>query len=218
MRLEGGGESLACLWVYSHNNELMFELARGYFEWATQADLLPQVFWATREFDDADYKDMQRRSEFESAALGALRRNEYEKTRKEGEPQPVMYPPRDGLAFLETPREETGAIVIRLSGEDVTLKLRLEAGAHRFRFESDSEPVNVEVAAYPIDALRAPLRIPRGMAADEPVRRRYELAQRQARDETLDQIFAWTGNRLDGVLTRCIDATFERELEKQVGL
>ncbi|MCA8915148.1 MAG: ATP-dependent Clp protease ATP-binding subunit [Planctomycetes bacterium] len=218
MRLDGAGSDSATLWVYSHHNEMMFELARAYLEWAKANKFTAEVFWSTRELGDNDRRDLQRRAEFDSSALEALRR---ETTVMANLPDPVpamLYPPANAESFLDSPREETGAIAINVSGEDAGLLLRLEAGAHRFRFDNEGEPINVEVACHPVSVWRAKLPIPKGMASDEPLRRRYDMQQHQAKDETLGEIIAWTGGRIDGVLARCIRASFEHELEKQVGL
>jgi ATP-dependent Clp protease ATP-binding subunit ClpC len=220
MRLDGGGHlNVGSLQVYSHHSELMFELARGYYDWARAAGFKPDLFWATREYADADRKELQRRAEFDSAAHEALRHADSRAALKLAEPIPVLFPPADAAAFLAAPREETGAIVIGVvAAEDAGLLMRLEVGTHRFRFDSESDPVNVDVRFDPHAAFRTRFPVSKGMANAEPLRRRYDTAQHQAQDEVLGQIFAWTGNRLDGVLARCISATFDRELERQVGL
>ncbi|MCB9895414.1 MAG: ATP-dependent Clp protease ATP-binding subunit [Planctomycetes bacterium] len=218
MRLDGAGADLATLWVYSHHNEMMFELARAYHEWAKANGIEVEVFWASREFSEAHRRDLQRRAEFDSSAVEAMRHAVTLEANQPQPDQPVLYPAVDGASFLEHPLEETGAIVLGMSGEDAALLMRLEGGAHRFRFDSEAEPINVEVTCHALRVWRAKLPIPKGMANPEPLRRRYDMQQHQAKDETLGEIVAWTGSRIDGVLARCIRATFERELEKQVGL
>jgi ATP-dependent Clp protease ATP-binding subunit ClpA len=218
MRLDGPGANLASLWVYSHHNELMFELASAYHAWAVASGMQVELLWATREFSEAEQRELQRRVDFDGRASEALRHAVTLQAHATQEQHPLLYPPAAIEDFLANPREETGAIVLELRGDDAALMLQLEAGAHRFRFDSESEPINVEVGCHPQSAWRAKLPVPRGMASAEPLRRRYDMAQHQAKDERLDGVIAWTGRRIDAVLARCIKAGFELELEKQVGL
>ncbi|MCA8912936.1 MAG: ATP-dependent Clp protease ATP-binding subunit [Planctomycetes bacterium] len=222
MRLDGEGVKAVNLWVYSHHNELMFELAGAYRRWAKENEIETQVYWACAELPASDLKQLQLRSEFDAAAREGVRRHLENEDRRVNPiaadpPRAELLPPADPDAFLEDAREDTGAIVIRMTGEDVGLKMQLEAGAHRFQLTSDTDPVHVEVRTWPGDVWTAKLPIPKGMADESTLRRRYDMSQHQALDVLLDRIFAWTGNRLDDVLGRCITASFERELEKQVG-
>ena len=218
MRLGGSGADTATIWIYSHHNDLMFELARAYYDWAKTSGFVAEVFWATREFTDNDRRDLQRRTQFDSLASEALRREATVQANLPDPVPPMLYPPTDVVTFLDDPREETGAIAISMKGEDIALLLRLETGIHRFRFDNEAEPTNVEVAYHGMNIWRATLPVPKGMADAEPLRRRYDMQQHQAKDETLGEIVAWTGSRIDGALARCIRASFERELERQVGL
>lgn len=219
MRLDGDGVSASSLWVYSHHNELMFELARGYWAWARASEIDVSVYWACAELTPRDLKQMQLRAEFDAGAREAVRRHADAEHRKpDAEPRPNLLVVREVETFFDTEREDTGAIVLRMAGEDVGLKMQLETGGHRFRYSSDSEPVNVEVRSYSSDVWTARLPIPRGMAEETELRRQYDLAQHQARDARAARIYAWTGNRLHDVLGRCIEDCFEHELEKQVEL
>jgi hypothetical protein len=199
----------------------MFQLAQGYYDWAKQNGIEVSVYWACAELPAPDLKQLQLRSEFDAAAREAVRRHLENQDRKanpkeDDPPRAELLPPTDAATFLDIEREDTGGIVLRMAGEDIGLKLQLEAGAHRFRFTSDADPVHVEVRTYQDDVWTAKLPIPKGMADENDLRRRYDLAQHQARDNVLNRILAWTGNSLDDVLGRCIEQGFERELEKQV--
>jgi hypothetical protein len=109
--------------------------------------------------------------------------------------------------------------VLVIGGEDAPLRLKNEAGLHRFTTGTDSQPVDVDVRCFVKDIFQVErLPMPRGQAGGGNIRRVYNLAHRQASDPELDRIVAWTGSRIDTVLAKCIEATFERELEKQVGL
>lgn len=223
MRLDGEGVGSTSLWVYSHHNERMFDLAGAYARWAKLHNIETGVYWACAELTSQDLKQLQLRAEFDAGAREGMRRHleiEDLKTNPKPDaiPRPELFAVQDAGLFLDSEREDTGAIVIRMKGEDVALKMRPEVGTHRFRQSSNSEPVNVEVKVFGGDVWTAQLPVPRGMADGEDLRRQYDLAQHQARDVNLARILAWTGNRLDDVIERCIHENFERELEKQVGL
>ena len=221
MRVNGGNAQSdnVTLYIYSHHNELMFNLARGYYDWAKDHTKSRRLVWAVRELEQNELNELQRRAEFDSACVAALRRIQKDENRKpEDEPQVILYPPMDGASFLTNTREETGAIIMRLEGEDIALKLQLEAGAHRFKVSADSDAVDVDVKIFGGDLWGAQFPMPKGMAGGAELRRRYDLNTHQATDALLQQVFAWTGNRLHSVLTRGIELGFERQLERQVGL
>ena len=223
MRLTGVNVSTTSLWVYSHHNERMFNLAGAYARWAKLNGIETNVYWVCAELPSQDLRQLELRAEFDAGAREGVRRHVEIEERKsapkeDASPRPELFAVQDPDSFFSSEREDTGAILIRMKGEDVALKLRLEVGTHRFRESSESDPVNVEVRTFGGDVWTADLPVPRGMADDSGLRRQYDLAQHQARDVNLARIFAWTGNRLDEVIGRCINDNFERELEKQVGL
>lgn len=213
----GAGRSdQALVYVYSHHNELMFDLALGYWKWSEHHARARRLIWVTRELEGDRLRDLQRRAEFDAECAAALRRAEAEQP--EGAPRPALYLPADSEGFLLDAPEETGAVLIRMDGEDIGLKLQLESGTHRFKASSDADPVDVDVRVLGGELWTADVPVPRGMAGQLEWRRTYDLAQHQATDVLLAQVLAWTGNRLDGVLTRGVEAGFERYLERQVGL
>lgn len=214
MRMGLRSADSATVWVYSHNNDLMFDLARAYFAWALAGDARCGVYWAAKAHTEQDFKDLRNREQHDEVAGECLLRE----ITRDREKLPSLYAPRDAGAFLAEPREDRGAIVLSLSGPDVLLSIRGEQGLHRFRHDAESEPVNVDVRVFNEDPCQAELPLPRGATDEGDVRRRYELAQRQAHDAVLDIIAPWTGRALELALQRCIDATFLRALEGQVGL
>ena len=215
MRLDGGGVDAANLWIYSHHNELMFDLARAYYAWAHGAGFSIGVYWAKPNLSDAEYREVSLRAGSDAAAREAVRR--YVQNRNgDKAPNTELFPPAVAEVFLETPPEDTGALILRVTGQDAGLMLGLEQGLHRFKQDSDSEPVDVEVRVIGGDVWTVALPTPRGMVSEGEVRRRYDLAQRQALDAVLSEIVAWTGGSIDGVLARCIRQSFMSHLDRQV--
>ncbi|MCC7510265.1 MAG: ATP-dependent Clp protease ATP-binding subunit [Planctomycetes bacterium] len=214
MRLGLRTADAATMWVYSHNNDLMFDLARAYLAWAQGSDIKCVAYWAAKAHTEQDFSDLRNREQHNEVARDCLLRE----LKRNRETLPSLYAPRDSETFLAEPREDRGAIVLSFSGPDVLLSLRGEQGLHRFRHDAESEPVNVDVRVFSEDPFQAELPLPRGATEEGDVRRRYELAQRQAHDTVLDIIAPWTGRALELALGRCMDATFLRALERQVGL
>lgn len=208
MRLGARKPDHATLWVYSHNNDLMFDLARAYFAWASARDARCRVLWATHTLDSEDARDMQSRAPRDTLAALCLAR----------EARPALFAPRDGGHFLAEARGERGAVVLSIEALDVFLSLAFEAGLHRFRHDLESQPLNVEVRVYMPQPLEVDLPSPGGVPEEGEMRRRYELAQRQAHDTLLDSVATWTGRALEHVLERCVDDALEQALRRQVGL
>lgn len=212
MRLSVRHPDAATLWIYSHNNDLMFDLAGAYHSWSRAQGMQGRVFWASAVLDADDARDLRTRQASDELARACLLYDGSRGTKA------ALYPPRDAESFLAEPRGERGAIVLAVEAPDALLQLTGETGLHRFRHDPESEPINVQVVVHDTGPLQAALPLPAGVADEGEVRRRYELATRQAHDTALDTVTPWTGRALEQVLARCIGPAFARRLERQVGL
>ena len=104
------------------------------------------------------------------------------------------------------------ASTVECAPDDAWSMLRLEAGLHRFRAGPDDDWVPVHVQAQP----GAGHELSPSRGGELPLRRDYDLASRQATDQPGGSVWAYTGSRLDTVLTRAVEAAFRAALERQV--
>ncbi|MCC6464868.1 MAG: ATP-dependent Clp protease ATP-binding subunit [Planctomycetes bacterium] len=206
LRHRDGNHLRATLLLDSPNHDRLFELGQAWLQWAQAARMPVRVYWFTREPMQQDLAAA--RSRQDEAARRLLEGLEQRESDRAWHCVPVY----DTGAFLAEPREEPGLLGLECTGDDAWSMLRLEAGLHRFRAGPDDDWVPVHVQAQP----GAGHELSPSRGGELPLRRDYDLASRQATDQPGGSVWAYTGSRLDTVLTRAVEAAFRAALERQV--
>ncbi|MBX3475747.1 MAG: ATP-dependent Clp protease ATP-binding subunit [Planctomycetes bacterium] len=209
MRLKVPTADLATLALAGGNHDHVFELGRGYAGWAHTRGFDPRVVWHSQSPTDADIADMRRRAENDAECRAAV-----DAWQAKGNRGLLAIFAANPMKFLVEPREEPGTLALQFSGRDIALHLAPEAGRHVFSTGHDQPASEVLVSVHPGAAMKPDT----ANSGDAPrnLRRGYNLSARLARDELLQETIAWTGSRLDTVVQRGLEGTFERLLERQV--
>ncbi|MBE7491787.1 MAG: ATP-dependent Clp protease ATP-binding subunit [Planctomycetes bacterium] len=212
LRLRYAAADIATLQLSGPNHDLVFDLGRAYATWASGAGMATRVIWASHEPTSEDIEALRRRAESDAWCRAAL--EHWQVRGKDGEP--LRLPQANALKFLAEPREEPGLLLIEITAPDAMLRLGPEQGTHLFESGAPVQLTAVVVRTIALSALSTDALEPAG--GTPPVRRSYNFNTRQARDESLGTVLAWTGGRLDSVVARGIEGAFVRALEGQVGL
>lgn len=210
MRLRFAQPDLCTLFVDCSNHDLLFDLGRAYAAFGLMAGLQVKAIWFSQDAGDDDLRDMARRAETERDCR--LAAEQWAARARARLPQRIVA--QSALKFLGQPREEPGVLAVHFAGPDAMLMLHAEQGQHLFKPDAEASPVTARVYASPHPAMD----VEPPSSLDAVVRRTYMLNTRQAQDGLLGEILAWTGGRLDTVISRGVEGAFRRALEAQVGL
>ena len=210
MRLRFAAPDQCTLFLACSNHDLLFDLGRAYADFALRAGLQLGAVWFSHDAPQDDLRDMARRAENESDCR--LSTEQWAARARARMPQRIVA--QNAHKFLTQVREEPGTLALHFRGPDAMLMLHAEQGQHLFKPDAEASPLSLVVSISPQPPMEA--EPPEG--TDAALRRSYALHTRQAQDALLGEVLAWTGARLDTVISRGVEGAFSRALEAQVGL